>query len=67
MQACWMRACRPNTASNLDAALAFTSRAPAVLANGRHLNEGDGAAIENEARLAIEAAEDSEMLLFDPR
>jgi redox-sensitive bicupin YhaK (pirin superfamily) len=36
-----------------------------VVANGTRLHEGDGAAIENESRLAIEATTDSEVLLFD--
>jgi quercetin 2,3-dioxygenase len=37
----------------------------AVRANSMLLGEGDGAAIENEARIAMEAVENSEVLLFD--
>jgi redox-sensitive bicupin YhaK (pirin superfamily) len=36
-----------------------------VQANGMRLSEGDGAAIENEARIVIAATENSEVLLFD--
>jgi redox-sensitive bicupin YhaK (pirin superfamily) len=36
-----------------------------LLVNGRRLVPGDGAAIEDEAALSIEAASDSEFLLFD--
>ena len=39
----------------------------AVRANGTGLSEGDGAALEGEARIAIEGVEDSEVLLFDLR
>jgi redox-sensitive bicupin YhaK (pirin superfamily) len=37
----------------------------AVRANGIDLKEGDGAAIENESRIQIESADNSEVLLFD--
>jgi quercetin 2,3-dioxygenase len=37
----------------------------AVLINATRMQEGDGAAIENEARVAIEAKADSEVMLFD--
>lgn len=33
--------------------------------NGQALNQGDGAAVSDESRLAIHASEDSEVLLFD--
>ncbi len=36
-----------------------------VALNGQELNEGDGAAIEHERKIAIKAAKDSEVLLFD--
>jgi len=39
----------------------------AVRANGTGLSEGDGAALEGEARIAIAGVEDSEVLLFDLR
>jgi redox-sensitive bicupin YhaK (pirin superfamily) len=39
----------------------------AVRANGTGLCEGDGAALEGEARIALEGVEDSEVLLFDLR
>ena len=37
----------------------------ALLVNGERLAQGDGAAVENERRLAIEALEPAEALLFD--
>lgn len=37
----------------------------AILANGTRLNQGDGAAIEDEALVSIHAEDDSEVLLFD--
>jgi quercetin 2,3-dioxygenase len=39
----------------------------AVRANGTGLSEGDGAALEGEAHIALEGVEDSEVLLFDLR
>jgi redox-sensitive bicupin YhaK (pirin superfamily) len=37
----------------------------ALLLNGERLAQGDGAAIENEHALTIEALENAEALLFD--
>jgi len=37
----------------------------AVGLNGKKLNQGDGAAISDEAKLTIQATEDAEILLFD--
>ena len=37
----------------------------AVLLNGERLDQGDGAAIENERRVTLEALEPAEALLFD--
>ncbi len=36
-----------------------------VLVNGTELAKGDGAAVENESEVALEASEDSHVLLFD--
>jgi hypothetical protein len=33
--------------------------------NGKQLNQGDGAAVSDEAKLTIKGTEDSEVLLFD--
>ena len=37
----------------------------AVELNGKHMSQGDGAAISNEKALTIKGTEDAEVLLFD--
>jgi redox-sensitive bicupin YhaK (pirin superfamily) len=37
----------------------------AVELNGKQLNQGDGAAVSDESKLAIKGTEESEVLLFD--
>jgi quercetin 2,3-dioxygenase len=65
MRACSMQARPLGRASNAGCRAWLYVVRGAVRANGVRLSEGDGAAIENEARIAIAAPEHSELLLFD--